>query len=238
MADVEVQVSSTARETFIAAAAAAGTTPIGAQEANSFYLDVISMAEVCAQPLTMIEVRTTDGTTTATIALPKVSGKPIVGTYWDTIRRLNPREANLTQSEIERRRYALALAWVVRSSANDPRQSSPTGWVLGPLATVFTVVAVSAVAAYVINNYVRVQDATERVRIAQAGAEYVERLRQYRQTGTMPPASATEQAAAAAVTARSNQTWDSWGLGQAATTTSKWVTAAIGLGLAWAILKK
>lgn len=236
MADVEVQVSSTARDTFISAAA--GTTPVGAQEANSFYLDCISMAEVAAQPLTMIEVRTTDGTTTATVTLPKVSGKPVVGTYWETIRRLNPREANLTASEIERRRYALALAWVVRSSANDPRQSSPTGWVLGPVATVFTVIAVSAVAAYVINNYVRVQDATERVRIAQAGAEYVERLRQYRQTGTMPPASATEQAAAAAVVARSNQTWDSWGLGQAATTTSKWVTAAIGLGLAWAILKK
>lgn len=142
----------------------------------------------------------------------------------------------------EQKRYVGALAFACRNLSRYSAPPAPgrngAALILAIPAGYYVIAGIAALAAIAIAATVTaIQEHSETQRtavaIAGAGQDYAGRLVAYRQTGTMPPPSARETAAAAVIQSSSQTFWTELGrgLGEGAKTGSKWLMGGAALAL-------
>ena len=191
----------------------AAPTPAGATGGVLATLAVAlgSQGDLCVNPALIVVTRTGEAPTRteSTVEWPRLRGSPVVGSAltrgWLQANRRTEPTAVLEQ---ERIRYAYAHAEGLRELALAARQGDVIARGGGALPQILAAVVVVA-AVYVVADCVRSvlnhraelddQRARDLAALQTAGAAYTERLRVFRETGTMPAASPVETAATALV---------------------------------------
>lgn len=250
-----------------AAAADARTVRVTADQYNSAQVELWAIAQIIANP-TAYMVRANEGTTAQPLfplrldgtrvvqveaAATTLPGDPIVGANLvvERLRELNPGTAGLTEAEVERRRWVLAIYETVRKTSQaaqevERRAGRAAGqWVqLGRLAIIVGAALFALVYDSNRDAEVESQAAREHSSFLTCARLYEQRLAVWRQTGMMPPISEQERACSTLMVQRADDGWRNVSnaaadvlqrVGEAGSSSIKWVAAAAA---AWFLFSK